>query len=210
MLMRDRIKAVTTEILIRDGYQGLRFHQISERLGITRGNVHYHFNNKQELIEIVTVEYVENVIDRFRVIWTDDSTTLKQKIEALLAFHRSRYDTFNPPGTSGHSWSLISVLRADRHLLGDKARNALEQFARSLEKYILTGVGMEVTAGRLRADAPVQEIMLQFVAIANSAGALTQDTGSFDKLADLYLGFYRIVEHAYGVAKKKEKKAGAD
>ncbi len=45
---------------------------------------------------------------------------------------------------------------------------------------------------------PTDDVALQLVSIANSAGPITQDAGNFDRLEQLYLAFARIITHAYG------------
>jgi hypothetical protein len=46
--------------------------------------------------------------------------------------------------------------------------------------------------------APRDDIALQLVAIADSAGPITQDGGDFSRLEQLYRSVNRIVHHAYG------------
>jgi hypothetical protein len=48
---------------------------------------------------------------------------------------------------------------------------------------------------------PKEDVVLQLVAIANSAGPITQDGGNFDRLEQLYLSFSHIIEDAYGSKK---------
>ncbi len=45
---------------------------------------------------------------------------------------------------------------------------------------------------------PVEDVALQPVRIANSAGAITQDAGDFDQLEQLCAAFSRIMTHAFG------------
>ena len=52
--MRNSIKAVATELLIKNGFHGTSFRNIADRLEITTTNIHYHFGNKEKLVEEVT------------------------------------------------------------------------------------------------------------------------------------------------------------
>jgi TetR/AcrR family transcriptional repressor of nem operon len=63
-------------------------------------------------------------------------------------------------------------------------------------------VQMAIRKNEITPEAPVKEITLQLVAIANSADPITQDAGSFARLEELYLAFARIVSHAYGLKKR--------
>jgi len=201
--MRGRIKALTVELLVRHGCRGLRYADIADALGTTRATVHYHFRNKERLIEEVVEDYVAGTIERFRLIWECEGPTLVARIQGSIAFNRERYERFNATGRetgggAGRAWSLIARMRLERELLSPSARSALERFGTELEAMVMTAVAAAKAAGELSTEAPVEDIARQLVAIANSSGSITVDAGTFDVLEHLYLGFARIVEHAYG------------
>jgi TetR/AcrR family transcriptional regulator, transcriptional repressor for nem operon len=198
--MRDRIREIATDMLIRDGYQGFRFQDVANALNTTRTNLHYHFGNKETLCEEVIVDYVDRTYSRFESIWHAEST-LEDKILGMLEYNRERYLKYNPDGNTAHPWSLIGRMRLERELVGPKAREALLQFSARLEQLVTQGIATAVRRKELRQDAPVEDIALQLVAIANSANPITQDAGSFERLEHLYRAFARIVSHAYGLKK---------
>jgi TetR/AcrR family transcriptional repressor of nem operon len=199
--MRDRIKSVATEMLIRNGYQGFRFRDIANRLKTTRANIHYYFGNKKNLCDEVVVDYVEETIRRYQSIWMNPDSSLETKIFEMIESNRSRYNRYNPKGNTGKPWSLIARMRLEREIIGDKASKALLRFNAVLEKLVPIGVAVAIKKKEIRADAPVEDIALQLVAIANSADPITQDAGNFDRLEQLYRAFARIVGHAYGLRK---------
>lgn len=196
--MRERIKALTVELLVRHGCRGLRFADIADALGTTRATVHYHFGNKERLIEEVVEDYVAGTLERFRLTWESEGPTLIERIQGTIAFNRERYERFNGPGEGARAWSLIARMRLERDLLSPSARLALERFGTELEAMVMAAVAAAKDAGELSAEAPVGDIARQLVAIANSSGSITVDAGTFDVLEHLYLGFARIVDHAYG------------
>ncbi|HET6520404.1 MAG TPA: TetR/AcrR family transcriptional regulator, partial [Geminicoccaceae bacterium] len=196
--MRDRIKGVAAELLIRHGYRGLRFGDIAARLGTTRANVHYHFGTKERLVEEVVDDYLRVTLDRFRAVWLDGGASLYDKIRGTMEFNRERYRRFNRRGAGAKPWSLIARMRLERDLLTDRTNAGLRNFAVELESFVTAAVELAKERGELTPDAPVRDIALQLVCIANSAGSITQDTGGFGELEQLYLGFARIVTHAYG------------
>lgn len=196
-LMRDRIKAVATDLLIRHGYRGMSFGDIAPVLETTRANIHYHFGNKQKLLEEVLEDYVDNASAHFRRIWTDESRSFEEKVEATIAFNRKRYAQFNTGRTRGRPWSLIARMRNDNNVIGEYANKVLNRFARELSTYITEATAAAVRGGEFQADAPVEDIAVLLVSIANSAGPITQDAGNFERLAELYRAFLRTVEAAY-------------
>jgi len=195
--MKDEIRRVTAVLLLRHGYQGLRFRDIAETLDTTRANIHHHYGNKLNLCEEVIVEYVEKTLDDWSQSWRSGNT-LSQKIDGMMESNRQRYLTYNPTGKTAHPWSLIGRMRLERDLIGPRARQSLIDFGIALERLVQEGIGQAIAAGELSKTAPRDDIALQLVAIADSAGPITQDGGDFNKLEQLYRSFNRIVHHAYG------------
>ena len=197
--MRDRIKGEAAELLIRHGYRGLRFADIAARLGTTRANIHYHFGTKERLAEEVVDDYLRVTLDRFRAIWRDGGASLDDKIRGTMAFNRERFGRFNPdPGDGGKPWSLIARMRLERDLLTERTNAGLRDFGVELDSMITGAIELAKRRGELVPEAPARDVALQLVCIANSAGSITQDAGGFAELEQLYLGFARIVAHAYG------------
>ena len=197
--MRTKIKNAATELLIKHGYRGLRFGDIAARLGTTRANIHYHFGNKQKLVEEVLDDYVAHTLERFQRVWTDGETRFSDKIRGTAAFNHERYRRFNGDGEDGNPWSLIARMRLDADALSETANARLRIFGVKLHADISAAVEAAKRNGELRADAPVEEITLQLMSITNfSAGPVTQDAGGFERLEQLYLAFSRTVTQAYG------------
>src|SRR5450759_1818082 len=180
--MRDRIKDVATAMLIRNGYQGFRFRDIADRLKTTRANVHYYFGNKKNLCDEVVVDYVDETVRRYEAIWKNPDSTLEDKIIEMIESNRGRYKRYNPKGNTGNRWRLIARMRLERKIIGERARKSLVKFSAVLGHLEPIGVAMAIQKKEIRSDAPVRDVVLQLVAIANSADPITQDAGSFDRL----------------------------
>lgn len=195
--MKDEIRRATVVLLLRHGYQGLRFRDIAEMVNTTRANIHHHYGNKLNLCEEVIVEYVEKTLESWSENWLSDRT-LSQKIDGMMESNRQRYLAYNPTGKTAHPWSLIGRMRPERNQLGPRARQALTDFGITLEGLVKDGISRAIAAGELSEAAPRDDIALQLVAIADSAGPITQDGGDFSRLEQLYQSVNRIVHHAYG------------
>ena len=196
--MRERIKSTATTLFIRHGYRGVSFGDIASRLGITRANIHYHFGNKQKLLDEVLEDYVDGTLARMGGLWRDDGLTFAEKLEGNIAFNRERYGAFNRGRTGGKHWSLITRMRNESDAIGKTACDTLQRFAHILASDIETGVKAAIRRGELIAAAPVNEIVVQAVSIANAAGTIAQDAGTFDRVDNLYRAFLRTVLAAYG------------
>lgn len=205
--MKERIKEIAVELLIRHGYQGFRFRDVADRLETTRANVHYYYGSKLNLAEEVIVEYVHTTLANWQENWTSD-TCFEDKIRGMMESNRQRYLRYNPTAATGHPWSLIGRMRMERDVIGPEARAALVTFGVVLENLVVTGIKQAIREGELSPEIPIRDIALQLVAIANSAGPITQDGGSFARLEQLYLSFARIVDHAYGTRRAMKATRG--
>lgn len=204
--MREQIKAVATELLITHGVRGLRFGDIADRLDITRANIHYHFGTKRNLVEEVIDEYVQQTLVGLGEIWQDPALSYQEKTRRMMEFNRVRYTRFNPADRSGRSWSLISRMRLEADQISDEARAKLRDFTLTIETYIDEAVLSAQRNGELSAVAPVKDIAIQLIAIVDSAGSITLDGGSFERLERLYTAYLRIIDHAYGTGREAAKR----
>ena len=195
--MKERIKEVAIELLVRHGYQGFRFRDLAERLGTTRANIHYYYGSKLNLAEEVIVDYVRETLASWRENWSSNKS-FEQKIAGMMEANRRRYLRFNPTEATANPWSLIGRMRMERDVIGPNARAALVEFGVVLENMIVSAIESAIKRGELTPEIPIRDVALQLVAIADSAGPITQDGGSFERLEKLYLSFARIVNHAYG------------
>lgn len=199
--MRDQIKALAKDLLIQRGYRGVSFGDLASSLNTTRANIHYHFGNKQKLVSEVLHDYIEATLDEQRHVWSDPGARLIDRIGLTVEYSHRRYLKYNPPGKSGNPWSLIARMRQDSDALTSKDRASLRRFGKELYELIAAAIESAKARGEFVASMPVQDVALQLVGVANSAGPITQDAGSFDRLEQLYLGFARIIAQAFGTEK---------
>ncbi|MBX6322334.1 MAG: TetR/AcrR family transcriptional regulator, partial [Rhodospirillaceae bacterium] len=196
--MRDRIKALAQDLLIQRGCRGMSFGDLAGALGTTRANIHYHFGNKQALVEEVLVDYVRETLEAMREIWVRSDAPLVEKIRRNVEYSRQRYLRYNRPGREGHNWSLIARMRQDGSFLTQRGHQALQEFADELSACITAAIEEAKRKKEFVAWMPAEDVALQLCSIANSAAPITLDAGNFDRLEQLYLGFTRILVHAFG------------
>jgi len=196
--MRERIKALALDLLIQHGYRGVSFGILAKLLGTTRANIHYHFGNKESLVEEVLEDYVAMTLSALKEVWTTPGRSITNKIAVMVEHSRKRYLRYNPPGHEGKPLSLIARMRQDSDVLTPKGRAALQRFSRELEECFIHAIEDAKARHELSAATPVSDVALQLAAIANSAGPITQDAGDFDRLEQLYAAFTRTLMIAFG------------
>lgn len=192
---RSQIKEYATELLITYGYRGLRFADIANRMGITRGNVHYHFGTKAQLAEEVIEEYVDSALSELKGILCASDTTFGTKIEQLVVYCRRRYQRFNPGPKGDNPWSLVGRLRLEVEMLSAKSRQVLSVFSSELKVYALIAVCNAKEHREFNPDAPSEVMAGQLVAIIDCAPVITQYSGLFLELEHLFYGYLRLVKY---------------
>lgn len=181
---RGAIKELAEELLIAQGYRGLRYADIAARLGITRANIHYHFGSKADLIDEVLADYVAATLASLRQVWGEHGVGLAISIARMLVFSRMRYVRFNRPGEPVRPWSLISRLRQDQDLLSDAGRRRLVEFSTELREIFAVALARAAASGELQGDVEAATTLL--VAIADSAAPITIAEGGFEGLEAAY------------------------
>jgi AcrR family transcriptional regulator len=196
--VREQIKALALDLLIQHGYRGMSFGDLAAALETTRANIHYHFGHKQTLVEEVLTDYVRETTAAMKQIWAESDAPLADKIARNVEYSRKRYAKYNSPRREGRNWSLIARMRQDSSELTEAGHEALQQFGRDLGACITTAIEDAKRRGEFVPWMPVEDVALQLIGIANSAAPITQDAGTFERLEQLYMGFTRIITHAFG------------
>lgn len=196
MSMRDAIKATALDLFIRHGYRGANFGDIAAELATTRANIHYHFGNKQALVDEVLANYVDATLAALSDIWSRKEP-FRAKLDAMIDYSRKRYDRHNPAGIEGRPWSLISRLRQDTELLSAAGNETLARFSREMSAIFKDAVEKARESGEFGAAVPVEDVALHLATLVDNAAPITIEAQSFERLERLYHGFADIVHAAF-------------
>lgn len=191
--MRDNIKDLAKKLLIAHGYHKTTFGVIAKELDITTTNIHYHFGNKNSLVEEVVTDYVQQATTKQRAIWLDEGKSLQEKVQAELAFNRSLFKKFNPNGKTRKPWSLISRLRLESDVLTEPTRAALAGFTTDVRAAVEYAVDHAIDVGELTADAPREDLVLLLTHLVDSLSIFAQDAGGYERVELFLNAFSRIV-----------------
>src|SRR5215475_7493216 len=58
---RTRIQAVALDLFTEKGYDATSLREISERLGVTKAALYYHFKSKEEIVESMTADHIARI-----------------------------------------------------------------------------------------------------------------------------------------------------
>ncbi|SMG59040.1 transcriptional regulator, TetR family [Paraburkholderia susongensis] len=195
--MYDSIKDVARKLLIAHGYHKTTFGVIAKELGITTTNIHYHFGNKNSLVEEVVKDYVAGAIAGQKTIWLDETMSLQEKVLAEIAFNRTLYRRYNPSGRTRKPWSLIGRLRLEGDVLTDEARAALAGFTTEIHGAIEFAVEHASRSGELKRDTPKEDLIFLLAHLVDSLSVFAQDAGGFERVEQFMKSFSRVVLARY-------------
>jgi len=192
---KQAIKDTALELLVRHGYRGTSFGDISAALGTTRANIHYHFGNKQSLVDEVLDDYMRTTLAALRAVWSAEDWSLAEQVDAMIGYSRARFLHFNPTGSEGQNWSLISRLRQDADLLGPGGRQMLGHFGSELLALFEDALSAAGRRGELAPNVAPSEAAFLLSAIADNAAPITLSEGGFERLERTYRSLRRIIKN---------------
>ena len=91
--MKEQIIEAAQSQLQRGGYDTLNFGDIAKELGITRANIHYHFNDKKSLAMAATERYVEQteqLTNSLTEQYQDDIIAFADALETMMRGHYAK------------------------------------------------------------------------------------------------------------------------
>ena len=85
MTTEERIKAAARKVFHQKGYAATRTRDIAEEAGVNHAMVNYYFRSKEKLFQMVMVETMTLFFQGVSAILNDESTSLEEKIERVVA-----------------------------------------------------------------------------------------------------------------------------
>jgi TetR/AcrR family transcriptional regulator, transcriptional repressor for nem operon len=196
--VRDRIKAVATDLFISHGIRGMTFGLLAERLGVPRPNIHYYFANKQLLAEEVLKDYAAGVVALYSAVWTVTDLSMPAKFAGSLAAIRERYRRVNPSGSEGRPWGLLTRFQHERDALTPAMLETLKKSGSQLDQCGIIAVRHGVNRGELVEDTPQDEVSLLVINAIRFTGALTTKENTFNGVEQHYRAVCNTIGKAYG------------
>ncbi|GAB3901450.1 TetR/AcrR family transcriptional regulator [Spirosoma agri] len=83
----EKIKDVARSMFTRKGFAATRVKDIAEESGINMALLNYYFRSKENLFDLIMVENIQQVAGSVHLIMTDESTSLREKIEKIVTFY---------------------------------------------------------------------------------------------------------------------------
>ena len=205
---RERIKQVAREHYVLVGIDAFNFGEIADAVGITRGNIHHHFGSKKKLVAELVRDFTDDAEARIRHHWARPGLTLNERLAEQLADLRRFYQRFHSRAGDRNVWSPLARIRLDLPMLDRTAAKALERINRVYDEQLRVALQAAIASGELRTDTPVDDIARLLRVTFLSCPPMTQDTGGFDDIEQLFAALGRTVLGAWGTSKAGKVRTG--
>lgn len=185
---RERILATSLELFNREGERNVSTNHIAEALGISPGNLYYHFRNKSEIVKQLFLRY-QTTVEAFLQVPNDRPLTWQDKVGYFEAILQS-------------IWGARFLHRDLGHLLNqdEELQDQYREFvAISIERGLKVYEGLR-SSGLLEAsDEDMKALLVNTWVMAASWAMFVQSLVPNEKRSDeldrtlLRQGIYQIV-----------------
>ena len=128
---RERIIEAANRLFYMKGYNQTSFADVADELGISKGNLHYHFRSKDDLLEAIIglrMQVIESNLAQWGEEFADPKDKLRRFAQMLL---NEEVDVIRYGCPLG---SLNMELGKTQQELRDKSRDMFDLFQQWLEK----------------------------------------------------------------------------
>lgn len=151
------------DIIVNDGIDALRIEDVCERVGVTKGSLYWHFNDRTGLIR-------ESLLEHLRRLSEDQLAALGEAVEGfttrdeyLVQIAGSLIDPFNPQDVETR-WQRLELIATSRR---DPELSALmAEIQRRQQRYLSDIMETASARGILRPDVDPKA----FAAMLNAVG----------------------------------------
>jgi len=204
-----QIKRAARYLITQRGIGGVSYGDIAKQAETTPANVHYHFGNKETLVNAVFQENFEAVEIVLRDIWLEPGPTLDERIMLLANYFQERFYEFNDDERGRRPWSMVARAQFEEYLLSPEIQHGIAEMSRRFEQYLAHAIKLAIGNGELRGNAPINDIVLLLTPLWYFSSLLTQHSG-LKKMMRHYAAVRKTLQAAYGTTspEKREEDLG--
>jgi len=195
---RERIKRVASEHYVLYGNDAFNFGAIADEIGITRANIHHHFGSKSKLVAELVRDLTGDAEQRIRHLWARPGVAFSRRLDEQLDDLRTFYKRFHPRRGERNVWSPLARIRLDLATLDSTAAGALERINKVYDESLRFALQEAIASGELIATTPVDDLARLLRATLLSSPPITQDSGNFAEIEQLFAALGRTIVAAWG------------
>jgi AcrR family transcriptional regulator len=160
---RGELVDAALDIILANGVDALRIEDVCERVGVTKGSLYWHFNDREGLIREALLEQLYRMADELMATLSEAIDTSASRDEYLVRVLGAFIDPFDPAEVEGR-WQRLEMLTISRRDEGLAAMMADVQ--RRQQRYMTDIMEKARVQGILRADVDPKAMAAALTAIS--------------------------------------------
>ena len=167
---RKQLIDVALEIILREGIDALRIEDVCERVGVTKGSLYWHFQDRQGLIREALFEQLRQLTAEQLEALDEAIDSAASRDEYLIRVADTLVDPFDPAESEARwqRWEMLAIARRDPEL-----RELMADLQRRHQRYLVSVMTKAQERGILRSDADPAAVAAAMAAIALGSNNLS-------------------------------------
>lgn len=167
---RQELIDVALRIIAKDGIDALRIEDVCEQVGVTKGSLYWHFQDRQGLIREAMLEQLRRLSQEQLQLLDEAVDTAVSRDDYLLKVAGSLVDPFDPrvAEVRWQRWELLAASRRDPEL-----KEIMAEIQRNHQKYLTDIATKAKVSGILRHDTDPAAVAAAITAIALGSNHLS-------------------------------------
>jgi len=154
---------VALRIIVKDGVDALRIEDVCEQVGVTKGSLYWHFQDRQGLVQAAMLEQLRRLSEMQLASLSDAIDNASNREEYLMKVAGSLVDPFDAHQAEARweRWEMLAGARRNPEL-----QQAMADIQRRHQQYLTTVITKARERGILRADADPAAVAAAITALA--------------------------------------------
>lgn len=158
------------EIILATGIDSLRIEDVCERVGVTKGSLYWHFDDRDGLVRAALLEHLQRMADEQMSVLNEAIDTAASRDEYLGKVAGAFVDPFDPAEVE-YRWQRLEILTTTRRDPGLSAMMA--DIQRRHQRYLADIMEKAHDRGILRKDVDPKAMAAALTAIALGSNHLS-------------------------------------
>ncbi len=176
-IRKNEIVEAAQELFATKGYEQTAVSDIVKKVGVAQGTFYYYFNSKDEILNIVLDAYIDNLIQKVRIILEDIKLDALQKLRAIakeaFSFGKGKGDLVEyfhrEKNAVMHQRASVKMIEQLTPLLTKVVRQGAEeglfktQYPEEAAEFLFLGLGYTIEMIRLSGSDETRKRKLKAV-----------------------------------------------
>ena len=181
--VKQKILNASAKLFEKYGYNNVRMSDITKDIGVTTGFFYYHFNSKEEILQMIYENYISSSAEKVKEIYEMQGLTAKEKLELLIKMHCIGIK---------ENYSQVSVFFREYRNLSEDGLKIIQEKNSKYLKYVVKIIKQGVQEGSFKGELDSKMVSFAIIGMCNWIFQWYREDGkmSIDEIGEV---FFRLV-----------------